>query len=188
MKKNIYTALTALLIVAGIAATIHLQAQQQSKDEKPTQSDKSMSDCPLMKKQGMTRMNERGEKGMGFSQSQTTHHFYLTKSGGAIQVEANDPKDTVSRDQIRQHLRHIAMMFTEGNFDIPIFVHDQVPPGVPVMQRLKTKISYRYEETENGGRVRIISSDSEAVAAVQEFLRFQITEHQTGDPLMVGNS
>jgi hypothetical protein len=36
------------------------------------------------------QMNERGEKGMGFSQTATTHHFYLNESGGIIQVEAND--------------------------------------------------------------------------------------------------
>lgn len=105
-----------------------------------------------------------------------------------IQVEANDPKDTVSRDQIRQHLGHIAVMFAEGNFDIPMFVHAQVPPGVTEMQRLKSAISYKYEETERGGRVSISSDDAQAVAAAQSFLRFQITEHKTGDPLEVNNS
>jgi hypothetical protein len=142
-----------------------------------------MADCPMMQSDAMAQMNERGDQGMGFSQAKTTHHFYLTKSGGSIQVEANDPNDTVSRDQIRQHFRHIAIMFAEGNFEIPMFVHDQVPPGVLEMQRLKTAIKFRYEETKQGGRVLISSADAEAVAAVQSFLRFQITEHKTGDPL-----
>ncbi|HYG80347.1 MAG TPA: hypothetical protein VD861_08175, partial [Pyrinomonadaceae bacterium] len=131
-------------------------------------------------------MNERGEKGMGFSQSKTTHHFYLTRTGGIIQVEANDPEDTASRDQIRQHLGHIAAMFSKGNFDIPMFVHDQVPPGVPEMRKLKAAISYKYEETRAGGRVVISSDNQQAVSAVRSFLRFQITEHKTGDPLEAG--
>ena len=50
-------------------------------------------------------MNERGEKGMGFSQTATTHHFLLSPTGGAIQVEANDPNDKNSRDTILMHLR-----------------------------------------------------------------------------------
>jgi hypothetical protein len=177
----------ALIAIIGVATTIHLHAQQQQ--SKPQQQQpKTMTDCPMMKQQGMAGMNERGEQGMGFSQTKTTHHFYLTKTGGIIQVEANAASDTVSRDQIRQHLGHIAMMFTGGNFDIPMFVHEQVPPGVPEMQRLKSAISYKYEETEQGGRVRISSDDAQAVAAVQSFLRFQITEHKTGDTPEVNNS
>jgi hypothetical protein len=182
MRKSIYITLAALLIIFGATATIHLSAQQKSNAEKPK------SECPMMKEHNhdMAAMNERGDKGMGFSQAKTTHHFYLTETGGAIQVKANDPKDTVSRDEIRQHLSHIAMKFKAGDFDIPMFVHDQVPPGVPVMQLLKADIIYKYEETEAGGRVSIASNNSKAVAAIQEFLKFQIKEHQTGDSLHAG--
>jgi hypothetical protein len=78
-----------------------------------------------------TQMNERGEKGMGFSQTATAHHFYLNESGGIIQVEANESTDVTNRDNIRMHLRHIAHAFQTGDFDIPMFVHDTVPQGVP---------------------------------------------------------
>jgi hypothetical protein len=179
MRRNLYITLAALLALVGISTGVHLQAQQQSK---PRQT---MTDCPMMKKTGMDGMNERGERGMGFSQEKTTHHFYLTRTGGVVQVEANDPKDTVSMEQIRQHLKHIAMMFAEGNFDTPMFVHDQVPPGVPVMKQLKAEIEYEYEETERGARVRISTNNGEALSAINEFLSFQIKEHQTGDPLEV---
>jgi hypothetical protein len=179
MRRNLYITLTTFLVIIGVAATLHLQAQHQTKPQQPH------PDCPMMKQHDMAAMNERGDHGMGFSQEKTTHHFYLTKTGGIIQVEANDEKDTVSRGQIRQHLGHIAMMFAEGNFDTPMFVHDQVPPGVTEMQRLKSAISYKYEETERGGRVLISTDDRQAVAAVQSFLRFQITEHKTGDTLEV---
>jgi hypothetical protein len=182
MRKNLYITLATLLAIAGIAAESHLYGQQQSKPQQP------MPDCPMMKKTGMEGMNERGEKGMGFSQEKTTHHFYLSRTGGVIQVEANDPKDTESLNQIRQHLKHIAMMFAEGNFEIPMFVHDRMPQGVAEMKSLKSVINYKYEETERGGRVRITSDNQQAVEAIRSFMRFQITEHKTGDSLEVSNS
>lgn len=180
MRKSIYAALATVLVMVIATATIHLSAQEKSKQEKPATS------CPVKKHDhDMAAMNKRGGKGMGFSQEQTTHHFYLTKTGGIIEVETNDPKDTESLDQIRRHLEHIAMMFAEGDFDTPAFIHGQVPPGVPEMKRLKAALSYKYEEKERGGRVIISSDNSQAVSAVQSFLRFQITEHKTGDALEV---
>lgn len=177
MRRNLYATLTTLLVIVGIATGARLQAQQESKPKE------SMPDCPMMKKSGMDGMQERGERGMGFSQEKTTHHFFLTKTGGLIQVEVNDAKDAESLEQIRQHLKHIAMMFAEGNFEIPMFVHDKMPSGVTEMKRLKSVISYKYEETLRGARVRISSDNAQAIAAIQSFLRFQITEHKTGDPL-----
>jgi len=132
-----------------------------------------------------TPMNERGEKGMGFSQTATTHHFLLNANGGVIQVEANDPADASSRNEIRMHLGHIAKAFQNGDFDIPMFVHNAVPPGVPEMKRLRKNIQYSLEETPNGGRVVISSANKEAVEAIHRFLRFQIEEHKTGDAMNV---
>ena len=132
-----------------------------------------------------TQMNERGEKGMGFSQTATTHHFYLNESGGIIQVEANESTDVTNRDDIRMHLRYIAHAFQTGDFDIPMFVHDMVPPGVPEMKRLQKHIRYLFEETPNGGRVVISSANAKALAAIHRFLQFQIEEHKTGDSTVV---
>jgi TusA-related sulfurtransferase len=128
-------------------------------------------------------VNSRGDHAMGFSHEKTTHHFRLLKDGGAIEVTSDDPNDTDSRDQIRSHLKHIAASFSAGNFKMPMFIHDQVPPGVPVMKRLKRQIRYDVENIETGARVRISSANPDAVKAIQDFLRFQITDHQTGDPL-----
>ena len=127
----------------------------------------------------------RADKGMGFSQEKTTHHFTLTERGGEISVTAKDPADSDSREQIRMHLSHIAHAFAAGDFDIPMFVHDQTPPGVPVMKEKKDKIQYRYEEAENGGKVVMTTEDGEGLAAIHEFLAFQIREHKTGDSVTV---
>ena len=49
------------------------------------------------------------------------------------------------------------------------------------MTRLKTVIKYRFEPTARGGRVHITTANPDALAAVHEFLRFQISDHATGD-------
>jgi hypothetical protein len=130
-------------------------------------------------------MENRGNQGMGFAQDKTTHHFLLRKDGGAIQVIANSDDDKASIEHIRMHLEHIRAAFQSGDFNIPGFVHDQTPPGVPVMIKLKDQIHYKYEEMAQGGRVVISTENAEALGAVHNFLRFQITEHKTGDALEV---
>jgi hypothetical protein len=124
---------------------------------------------------------KHGDLAMGFSHAKTTHHFRLFKDGGAIEVEANDPKDTASREQIREHLTHIAAMFSAGNFESPMFTHGTTPPGVPTMAHLRDQIDYRYEETEKGAKVRITATNGQATDAIHAFLLFQIVDHQTGD-------
>lgn len=163
------------------------QAPPAAQNEKPKDS---QTDCPMHKAHAhddstSSAMNDRGEKGMGFSQTTTTHHFLLSADGGAIQVEANDATDTATRDNIRMHLTHIAKAFTTGDFAIPMFVHDTTLPGVPVMKELKDKIHYKFEETPGGARVVIATADPDALAAVLQFLRFQIAEHETGDSTAV---
>jgi hypothetical protein len=126
-------------------------------------------------------VDKRGDAVMGFDHDKTTHHFKLTSDGGVIAVSANDESDTASRDAIRSHLTHIAKMFADGNFEAPMLIHDQAPPGVPVMQAGKKAISYVYEDTPSGAEIKISTKDVKAVAAIHDFLRFQISEHQTGD-------
>ena len=130
-------------------------------------------------------VDQRGDHVMGFSHEKTTHHFRLFADGGAIEVEANDPKDTASRDLIRAHLGHIAQMFAAGDFNAPMLIHDRVPPGVTTLQQLKKEVTYQLEKTDRGGKVRITTQNGEALKAVHDFLRFQITDHQTGDSLQV---
>jgi len=126
-------------------------------------------------------MMKRGDAGMGFSQDKTTHHFSLLKDGGAIQASVNDPKDDATRNHIRMHLSDVAEMFSAGDFDVPMFIHDTTPPGVPTMTKLHSEIHYRYQQTDSGGKIMIETANPKALEAVHEFLRFQITEHKTGD-------
>lgn len=127
----------------------------------------------------------RGDHVMGFDHDETTHHFLLTPSGGVIEVAANAESDTASRDAIRQHLSHIAGMFAKGDFDVPMMIHDRIPPGVPVMKEKVGAIRWTYADSPSGGRIVITSDDPKARDAIHEFLRFQIEDHQTGDSLEI---
>jgi len=129
-------------------------------------------------------LKHRGAAAMGFDQDKTAHHFLLFDDGGAIDVSVKDASDTTNRDAIRAHLPHIAEMFGAGNFEAPMFVHDtRTVPGVAALAAMKSSLKYTYSETPRGGRVDIVSTNAEAVKAVHQFLRFQITDHKTGDPL-----
>ena len=130
-------------------------------------------------------VDKRGDHVMGFDHEKTTHHFRLAKNGGSIEVTANSSEDAESRRAIRGHLTHIARMFADGDFEAPMLIHDRVPPGVPVMKKKKGSIQWKYEELPDGARVVAATKDKEALAAIHEFLRFQIEDHRTGDPLEV---
>jgi ubiquinone/menaquinone biosynthesis C-methylase UbiE len=128
-------------------------------------------------------VKDHGKQAMGFDQDTTTHHFTLEANGGAIAVDVNVPSDAKGIEQIRTHLKEIADAFKQGDFGKPLMTHSEQPPGVPTLQRLKAEITYTYADTSLGAIVRIATSNAEARDALHAFLRYQITEHKTADPL-----
>jgi len=152
-----------------------------------------MQSCPMHKEhmkeasQHQADVEKHGDEAMGFPHDKTTHHFRLYSDGGAIELTVNDNKDSQNLQAIRSHLTHIVTMFSNGEFSIPMFVHDQVPPGVSVMKEKRTEMSYTFEELPGGGRVRIKTENRDALDAIHEFLRFQIADHHTGDTTDIGS-
>ena len=129
-------------------------------------------------------LDARGKQVMGFDQQKTAHHFRLYQDGGAIEVSVKDKADAENLAAIRGHLPHISKLFGDGQFEAPLHVHDTRDiPGVADLARLKSKLAYTFVETPTGGRVDIVTTDKEALDALHAFLRFQITDHQTGDPV-----
>jgi hypothetical protein len=171
-----------LTLVVLVAFTTAARAEDQAMKDCPMKA----SDCPMMDHGSHSAgVDARGDDAMGFSHEKTTHHFPLSPNGGAIEISANDPSDTESTAAIREHLSMITKKFAAGDFDIPMLIHETVPPGVEVMKRLRSQVRYRYEESEHGARITISSDNAEAIGAIQKFLRFQIEEHMTGDPVTV---
>jgi hypothetical protein len=128
-------------------------------------------------------LKARGAAAMGFDQDAAEHHFILFEDGGAIDVQATREDDIATRDAIRGHLQEVAREFASGNFDKPFATHAETPAGVPELRRLKGVITYAYEASARGARVRISSRDPNAILAIHDFVRYQIVEHKTGDPL-----
>jgi hypothetical protein len=146
-----------------------------------------MQSCPVHKEhmkqaaQHQADVEKHGDEAMGFPHDKTTHHFRLYSDGGAIEVSVNDNQDSQNLQAIRSHLTHIVTMFSNGEFSIPMFIHDRVPPGVSMMKEKRADISYSFEELPAGGKVRIKTANPDALKAIHEFLRFQIADHHTGD-------
>ena len=170
----------AILLSLALVSTPLLSQAAKSSD--------STSDCPMHNQHAQQAhqaiVESNGDKAMGFPHDKTTHHFRLV-FGGAVEVTVDDPSDKTIADAIRAHLSHIATMFGNGDFSAPMFIHDGVPPGITTMKLMKSAIHYTYEEIPLGGRVRMKSDDPVAIASIHDFMRFQITEHQTGDALEV---
>jgi len=150
-----------------------------------TKEDGAMKDCPMHEQHSDHHavVETHGDQAMGFPHDATTHHFHLMSNGGVIEVTANNPDHKTNTQAIRLHLKHIATMFSNGDFSTPMFIHNGVPLGTTTMKLMKAAIQYTYEEVPSGGRVRMQADDPIAVAAIHDFLRFQVTEHQTGDSL-----
>jgi hypothetical protein len=174
---NIRRTLLSFTISVAFVTTFSATAENDNVQATPPRENTEDYHCKMV--------DHRGDQAMGFNHELTGHHFHLFATGGAIEVETNNAGDASSRDAIRKHMSKIAAMFTEGNFSLPMFIHNTVPPGVETMKRLKNEIIYSAENTQKGAQVRINTKNPEAVKAVHDFLRFQITEHRTGDSMDV---
>jgi hypothetical protein len=168
---------------------------------------------PQSADQQHTAIQKHGEKGMGFDETRTSHHFRLSPTGGTIEVHVGNPDDRELRDQVVTHLKTIAEQFAHGDFSAPFTVHAEEPAGVPALKRLRPArgresssaaarasgggapragkerfsgdIVYTFVPDDTGGRVLISTGSKKARAAVHAFLRYQIREHRTGDSLKV---
>jgi len=128
-------------LILLIALTAGVFAQSNQKPE-------SQSECPMHATH--TQMNERGEKGMGFPQTATTHHFLLNSNGGVIQVEAKDSADATNRNEIRRHLGHIAKAFQSGDSMFRCLFTIPFRPGVPEMNGLRKIFNIRSRKLRRG--------------------------------------
>ena len=141
------------------------------------------ADCPMASAHAHhANVDRRHDAVTGVGHEDAVHHFLLAPDGGTIRLEVTDPAQVEARDRIREHLKAVARSFGAGDFALPMLIHDRVPPGVPVMKKMKAAIHYDFGPTDKGGEVRISTNDPAALSAIHSFLRFQIRDHGTGDP------
>jgi hypothetical protein len=96
----------------------------------------------------------------------TMERYLLDKAGGVIEVQTTQPDDKPTRDAVRLQLQQEA--------------RNGIPLTTQAMQQHKKKIQYRYENTTRGGRIRITAKSREALLAVQDFLRSQMSNSAKG--------
>lgn len=130
-------------------------------------------------------LKHRGALAMGFDQDRTVHHFVLRAGGGEIVVTAKAANDAELIAQVRAHFQEIAGSFGAGLFDKPLATHGEMPAGAETLAANKAQVTYRYDPLPAGARVIIETRDKTTLEAVHAFLRYQIGEHKTGDPLTV---
>jgi hypothetical protein len=159
----------AVVVVSGSTVAVHAQDQDHAA-------------CPMAPAQDhRAQVDHRHDQVTGVAHENTVHHFLLAKDGGSIRLEVEDAGQNEARDRIREHLQAVAHSFAAGDFSQPMLIHAQTPPGVGVMTTRKAAIRYVYEPSELGGVIRISTQDANSLAAVHEFLRFQIRDHGTND-------
>ena len=180
--------MNSLILAAAIALSLFTGQAQDKPQDKAQDKPQEKASCPMHEQHQSSPEDShhegvvaRGDNVMGFDHAKTAHHFRLYADGGAIEADAHEAQDTASRDAIRGHFGHIAIMFAAGDFSAPMLIHQQNPPGTEEMKRLRGAIRYELQNTEQGARIRITAKTPEAIQAVHQFLRFQITDHQTGD-------
>jgi len=188
MSHTCAPALAILLaITAAACATGQKPAAMTPAPANPAGMDHAGMDheAHMQQVQADERLRQQGAAAMGFDQTATTHHFRLSPQGGAIEVTVKDRGDEVNLTAIRTHLREIASQFAAGDFEKPLMTHGESPDGMAEMAARRDAITYVFEMLPDGGRVRITSADTTAIAAVHQFLQYQIREHKTGDPLTI---
>jgi hypothetical protein len=155
----------------------HMKAAAASEGTQETQSDHVVANGEA--KHG-AEVDSRHDS-MVMSHDTTRHSFRLFADGGAIELRAIDPQNAATIASVRAHLHEIASEFTKKDFTTPTFVHGYTPDGVKQMERLHASINYRYEDVDSGARIRMTTSDPEALDAIHDFLRFQVIEHRTSN-------
>ena len=124
---------------------------------------------------------DRRHDTLGVAQDASKHTFKSLKDGAAIELRATDPSDTKTIEAIRAHMQTIAEQFAANDFSTPHFVHGKTPDGVEDIERLHAGITFKYEPLPEGARVRLTTTNAEALKAIHAFMRFQNIEHRTGD-------
>jgi hypothetical protein len=171
MTHTILATLGSIVLAGAVISAQHVMPAGMSHEEHLKQLQKDAT------------LKQRGASAMGFDQDAATHHFLLQPNGGRIVVVSKDPNDAKLIEQIRSHFRTIAADFGQGLFDKPEATHGEMPPGAGVMSERKQQIVYRYVEQPAGASVVIETTDAATRDAIHAFLRYQIVEHKTGDPL-----
>ncbi len=130
-------------------------------------------------------LNSRFSKTLGTDIGRVVQHYYLVKNGGVIEFTAKDANDTTTISALQKYMDTQKDLFEKGKNDADADVHGKVPDGIPNLKRLRNEITFFAVKNDDGAALRMFSVNDQARQAIQDFLKFEINEHKTGDPLVV---
>lgn len=125
-------------------------------------------------------MNARFSKALGVSLDKVALHYYLVKNGGVVELASKDPNDTGTIEAIRKYLQSQKDLWEKGK-DPVAEVHTRAPESANLMRKLRNDITFYTAKTDTGAVLRMFSINEQARDAIQDYLKFEITEHKTGD-------
>ena len=114
---------------------------------------------------------------MPFDISKATHIFKMTESGGVQRVVAKDPGATDQIMLIRQHLRHEAMKFQQGDYTDPATLHGADMPGLKELQAGSSHIKVTYAPLPTGAEITFEATDLKMITALHRWFGAQLSEH-----------
>jgi hypothetical protein len=114
---------------------------------------------------------------MPFDMARTLHVFRMTENGGSERVVARDAHDSEQIRLIRQHLRHEAEKFQQGDYSDPARLHGAAMPGLKELQANAAQIKVTYAEISDGAQITFETGDLRALTAIHRWFGAQLSEH-----------
>jgi hypothetical protein len=119
-----------------------------------------------------------------YDRHRVVHHFYLYPDGGMMTLTVGDPSDAETRKAVRAYVQRVSQLMVLGDL---VRLRDQFGEGVPGLERIaearrrKATITVRSSAPDEGSQIIFTTADPAALQGVHDFLRFQITDLNTGD-------
>ena len=123
------------------------------------------------------RVHEMSRHVMPFEMSQTVHVFRMTESGGVQRILARDPDEVEQVGLIRQHLRHEAERFGNGDYTDPATLHGDDMPGLAELRAGTSSVEVSYSEVPAGAQLTFATEDLGLVTAIHRWFGAQLSEH-----------
>jgi len=119
-----------------------------------------------------------GAQVMPFDLKDAMHMFTPETTGGTLEIMVHD-MDTRQITLVREHLRMEAVKFAAGNYSDPAYIHGQDMPGLAALEADAKQIAVHYVDTPMGGKITFMSSGSDEVHALHQWLAAQASDHGT---------
>lgn len=123
------------------------------------------------------RVHQRSHHVMPFEMSKTVHVFKMAEAGGIQRILARDPSDGEQITLIRQHLKHEADRFRNGDYSAPAKLHGADMPGLAELQASSSLVEVSYSELPAGAQLSFKTDDLRLLTAIHRWFGAQLSEH-----------